>query len=632
MCGIVGVWGGVTANKAMPVEDFQRAVDVLKHRGPDASGVWEDRSAGVLLGHRRLSIVDLSPKGAQPMTSLDGRYVISYNGEIYNFRELRSELEFDGHVFRSDTDTEVLLEGIARWGVEGTVEKCIGMFAFGLWDRKLRRLYLVRDRLGIKPLYFGLVGNRLAFASELKALKALPGFSNAIDRDALTLFFRHNYIPAPYSIYDQIEKLTPGTIAIFDSPDHKCELREYWSADAVWRNGINSPLSGDEREVEMELERLLSDAVGRRMLADVPVGAFLSGGIDSSTVVALMQKQSSKNVRTFSIGFREQEFNEAGYAKDVAKHLGTDHTELILEQKEMLSAIPDLPCIWDEPFSDSSQLPTFFVSQMAKEHVTVCLSGDGGDELFWGYDRYSYAEKYWKMLSKVPLPLRRGVLVGKPFLRTLCGALGSFGQKASWRLDALASADFVEFYRFLVSHHKKPAQFVLGGKELPTAYDRVLAQWESNYSLMSLLDVNSYLPDDILTKVDRASMAVSLEARVPLLDHRVVEFSARLPESMKRNGVTGKQVLRNILHRYVPKELVERPKKGFGIPLEQWLRGELRDWAESLLDYNLIKRQGLLDSDYVRMLWSDFLKGSSYRQFYLWDVLMFQAWFQKNML
>lgn len=599
--------------------------DVLVHRGPDDVGVWTNGKGQVVLGHRRLAILDVSPAGHQPMVSGCGRYVLCYNGEVYNYAALRSELEPLGYAFRGGSDTEVLLAAIAQWGVQSAVKRFVGMFAFALWDTREQEFFLVRDRLGIKPLYYGTVGDAFVFGSEIKALRAFPGFDSTLDRGALALFFRHNYIPAPYSIYEGVRKLEPGHILRLRG-NGPPRLEQYWSAEDVWIAGEREPFRGTEAEAMTILESLLADAVGCRMIADVPLGAFLSGGIDSSLVVALMQKQSSRPVKTFSIGFHEQGFNEAGYAKRVAAHLGTDHTELYLNVDDMLDIIPSLPRYWDEPFSDSSQIPTYYVSELARRSVTVSLSGDGGDELFAGYERYFWSNRVRRILG-VPLPLRKAAAVlAKGVPSGLYNALGTLGRKAQWRLDGLLCEDFRSLYRFLVSHHKNPGDFVISGREPETALTGGADMDGDVFRRMTLWDTVSYLPDDILTKVDRASMAVSLEARVPFLDHRVVEFAAGLPTGMKVREGRGKHILRRLLCRHVPAELVERPKMGFGVPIGHWLGHELRDWSESLLDEAVLRRQGYLDHRAVRVMWERFLGGEEYYCHFLWDVLMFQAW------
>jgi asparagine synthase (glutamine-hydrolysing) len=623
MCGITGY----ISPDAVAAGGIEAMTDSLAHRGPDGRGVWLDPRGGAALGHRRLAILELSPLGRQPMASACGRYVICYNGEVYNYRALRAELEPLGHAFRGGSDTEVILAAMAQWGVADAVRRFVGMFAFALWDRQERELFLVRDRLGIKPLYYGSVGSALVFGSELKALRAFPGFEGTIDRGALSLYFRHNYIPGPHSIYQGVHKLEPGRI-LRVKPGGQPVIEAYWSAEGVWAEGLAHPFAGTEAEAADRLEALLLDAVGMRMVSDVPLGAFLSGGIDSSLVVALMQAQSDRPVKTFSIGFHERGFNEATYAKAVAAHLGTDHTELYLTPADMLAVIPRLPRHWDEPFSDSSQIPTYCVSELARSQVTVSLSGDGGDELFTGYDRYFWSRRVQAMLA-VPLAVRRSAAwIGSHLPPRAFDLLGPVGRKIAWRLDGLGCRDFRELYRFLVSHHKNPAGFVIGGHEPETALTREGVGSGDVFHRMTLWDTMTYLPDDILTKVDRASMAVSLEARVPLLDHRVVEFAAALPGGMKVREGQGKQLLRRVLARHVPTHLVDRPKMGFGVPVAHWLAHDLRDWSESLLDRARLRRQGYLDPDAVRSMWKRFCAGDEYYSHFIWDILMFQAWLE----
>lgn len=629
MCGIAGIY----SFSGQPDEGMARTVramsDTLHHRGPDDSGIWVDADSGIALGHRRLSILDLSPLGRQPMHSQCGRYVVTYNGEVYNHLELRKEL--DGFSFKSTSDTETILAAISAWGLKEAVSRFVGMFAIGLWDKEVRSLSLVRDRLGIKPLYYGQAGDALVFGSELKALRAHPEFRSSIDRDALSLFFRHNYIPAPYSIYGAAKKLDPGTIAVFENGVTDPTLSTYWSAQEVWKYGLDNPFDGSENEAVDELERVLGQAVSRRMLSDVPLGAFLSGGIDSTTVVALMQAHSDRPVRTFSIGFHEKAYNEAEHAKVVAQHLGTEHTELYVTPKDLLDVVPSIPRYWDEPFADSSQIPTYILSSLTREHVTVSLSGDGGDELFSGYQRYFWMDR-WKELARIPRPLRSVIGQGLKAIPAWCFDLvGPVGRKIRWRLDLLGMKDFSEFYRYFVSHFKRPDELVLGSTEPATALTRKENLITSDrFVQMALWDILSYLPDDILTKVDRASMGVALEARVPLLDHQVVEFAAKIPMSMKVRGDKGKWLLRQLLYRHVPKECVERPKMGFGVPVEQWMRTELREWCEDLLNLDVIRGQGYLDADMVGRMWNEYLAGESNWNYYLWDVLMFQAWLEQG--
>ncbi|MGB1548622.1 MAG: asparagine synthase (glutamine-hydrolyzing), partial [Alphaproteobacteria bacterium] len=555
-------------------------------------GAWIDAEAGAALGHRRLSILDLSPAGHQPMESKNGRYVLSYNGEVYNFQELRAELEGKGVIFRGHCDTEVIVEAIAAWGLAATLPRLIGMFAFALWDREARTLTLVRDRMGIKPLYWAKQGGLFLFASELKAFYAHPDFRAEVNRDALTSFLRHNYISAPHSIYRNTFKLSPGTMLTLYWGGEP-EISTWWNLREIAAKAQQNRPAFEEAEALEALDTLLKDAVKRRMIADVPLGAFLSGGIDSSTVTALMQAQSERPVRTFTIGFHEEAYDEAKDAKEVAKHLGTEHTELYIEPRDALEVIPRLPLIYDEPFADSSQIPTFLVSELTRNHVKVALSGDGGDELFAGYNRYFWAETLWRKLHLLP-GFARGGLAGA--IHTLSPAqwdrlFGAVPARLRPRLAGdklyklaglfgLSSRDAL--YRQLLTHWEAPASLVPGGTE-PTGIlwdESVANEFPDFMERMQFLDSVTYLPDDILTKVDRASMSVGLEARVPLLDHRVVEFVWRLPGTMKVRKGAGKWLLRQVLDRYVPKALTLRPKMGFGVPIDSWLRGPLRDWGE----------------------------------------------------
>ncbi len=635
MCGIAGLWdpsrrGGDLA------ESIRAMTDAMVHRGPDSSGYWHDNEAGMALGHRRLSIVDLSEAGHQPMLSADGRWVLTYNGEIYNADDLRSELEARGARFRGHSDTEVLVEAFALWGVEATLPRLIGMFAFAAWDSRERRLYLVRDRLGIKPLYWGWFGQLLLFGSELKALRAHGGWTPEVDRDSVAAFMRHNYVPGPWTIYRNVSKLPAGGLVVF-RPGREPEVTRYWSLEEVVRTGIAHRTTMDETEATDALEALLSDAVRRRMVADVPLGAFLSGGIDSSTVVALMQANASRPVRSFSIGFHEQGYNEATYAKDVAAHLGTDHTELYVEPQHARDVIPRLADMFDEPFADSSQIPTFLVSEMTRRHVTVALSGDGGDELFAGYVRYFQAMKLFPVLERLPAGLRAAI---SGMIRVLPPSTWSAlfqlvpqryrppqpGDRMH-KLAGILNESLGSYYRYLVSHWPEPDALVLGAREhRGILWNLDERQVSDPIERMQYLDTATYLPDDILTKVDRASMAVSLEARVPLIDHRVVAFAWTLPPALKVRDGTGKWLLRRVLARYVPDRLIDRPKMGFGVPIDGWLRGPLRDWAEDLLSEKRLAAEGLLNPAMIREKWAQHLGGRVNHQYLLWDILMFQAW------
>lgn len=643
MCGLTGWLGGGGGDVALC-----RMTDALIHRGPDDAGMWLDAESQVGLGHRRLAIVDLSPAGHQPMVSVSGRFVMVFNGEIYNHFDLRKALDSRMHandemVWHGHSDTETLLAGIEAWGLEDTLRKSIGMFAIALWDKQTQTLMLARDRMGEKPLYCGWQGHgdgrTFLFASELKTLKAHPAFSAEIDRGALCLLLRHNYIPAPYSIYQGIAKLEPGCLLSVSLAQPEPKIWKYWDAVAVARAGVAQPFVGTPEQAVDALENLAKDAVRRQMMADVPLGAFLSGGIDSSAVVALMQAQSSRPVKTFTIGFNENGYNEAVHAKAVARHMGTEHTELYVTPEQAMNVIPRLPGLYCEPFADSSQIPTFLVSQLAKQHVTVSLSGDAGDELFCGYNRYQITGNLWKKLALVPTPLRalvaKGIAAVSPtawdsFASIIPGAgrYAALGDKLHKGASVLASSSVDELYLGMVSHLRNPSDYVIGGEEPPTRLTGLRPDLSGlgPVERMMALDAITYLPDDILVKVDRAGMGVSLEGRVPFLDHRLVEFAWSLPLDYKlREGQT-KWPLRQVLYRHVPRELIDRPKMGFGVPLHDWLRGPLRDWAESLLDEERLRREGYFHSAPIRQMWAEHLSGKRNWMARLWCVLMFQAW------
>ncbi len=656
MCGIAGFLSASQSRTTL-LNLAHGMANSISHRGPNDMGAWVDADAGIALAHRRLSILELSAAGHQPMLSACGRFVIVFNGEIYNHLELRRELEGEGGnqiVWRGHSDTETLLNSIAAWGVETTLKKSVGMFAFAVWDREQRTLTLARDRLGEKPLYFGVQGGVFMFGSELKALRTHPSFLGEIDRDSLALYMRHNYIPAPYSIYKGIYKLLPGTwLQLPDLADLIVdptlaglgEMKTYWSAYEVAESGQKTPFTGSEPEAVDELEYFLKQSIGGQMIADVPLGAFLSGGVDSSTVVALMQAQSSRPVKTFTIGFHEHGYNEAGYAHAVAEKLGTEHTELYVSPEQAMAVIPQLPQIYDEPFSDSSQIPTWLVSKMASEHVTVCLSGDGGDELFGGYNRYFMGQSLWQKLDRIPRPMRghaADLITGispsrwNSMLKVINPVIPKKlrytnpGDKLHKLAGILQTESLDSLYLGLVSQWADPAAIVLGSKEHGTALTdgANLPDFMSFAERMMALDTVTYLPDDILAKVDRAAMSVGLETRVPFLDHRVVEFAWKLPIAMKVRHDEGKHVLKQVLYRHVAKDLIERPKMGFGIPLDSWLRGPLRVWAESLLDESRLLREGFFDPRPIRLKWHEHLSGQRNWQYHLWTVLMFQAWFE----
>lgn len=640
MCGIAGM---MFCRDSELRSIVSRMVEMIRYRGTDDGGVWCDPSIGLGLGHARLSILDLSPAGHQPMESASGRYVIVFNGEIYNHLELRGQLT--GLPWRGHSDTETLLAAFETWGVEKALQATVGMFALALWDRVERRLVLARDRIGEKPLYYGWSNGTFLFASELKALNAYPGWRPEIDRDALALFMRYAYVPLPYSIYTGIRKLLPGTyttISLACAASYWPEPIPYWSAAAV--AGQARRCDWTDSMATDELNRLLSVAVKGQMVADVPLGALLSGGMDSSTVVAIMQASSSRPVKTFSIGFREDDYNEAPGAKAVAEHLGTDHTELYVSAADALAVIPLLPSMYDEPFGDSSAIPTHLVARLAKQQVTVALSGDGGDELFGGYNRYSWGSLIWRRIARVPAPMRTTAAyaltllspeqwdrIGKMLKTELPASLqmATLGEKVHKLASVLDSGSQTELYRRLLSLQRETVSLVIGAQDKPIWADAQAQQLgERDFSEeMMLHDLVGYLTDDILTKVDRAAMAISLETRMPLLDHRLVEFSWSLPLSMKiRAESRGKWLLRQVLYRYVPEHLVERPKMGFGIPLDSWLRGSLRDWAEALLDESRLKRDGYFHPDAIRAKWQEHLSGRRNRQYWLWNVLMFQVW------
>jgi asparagine synthase (glutamine-hydrolysing) len=628
MCGITGLW----RQNGFHEEDLKIAEamnNTLLHRGPDDGEVWGHQESGIILGHRRLSIIDLSPAGHQPMHSSCGRYVMVYNGETYSNAELSPGLRERGVKFRGHSDTEVMLEACSAYGVEEATKKFVGMFAFALWDKQDKKLYLVRDRLGIKPLYWGFVEGALVFSSELKAFHKHPHFKPQLDRRSLSQFVDFGYVGGAHCIFEGVNKLLPGHIAVFEMGTKEPRLIQYWDALATAQNSLNHQFT-DYEEAYLETHTLIEDAVKRRMVADVPLGAFLSGGIDSSLVVGIMQSLSPKPIKTFTIGFEEDGYNEAHHAKEVAKHLGTDHHELYVTSKAAQDVIPLLPQMFDEPFGDNSQIPTYLVSKLAREHVTVSLSGDGGDEFFGGYTRYTHGSRIWNTLSKIPAKfLIRGALQMVPG-GILHGLEKILPQRLAWLRprdrvaklqDILKSKTPLQFYKTLAGYSQ--SHRLKMETSWPLHEEAAISKFPSFIEMAQMADTLNYLPEDILTKVDRASMAVSLESRVPLLDHRIFELAWRLPMDLKVSNGKGKIILRKMLNHYVPEYMYERPKMGFGVPIDSWIRKDLKDWAEDLLDEKSLSE--IMDPKWVMGCWQNHLKGQNH-QYSLWPILMLQAW------
>lgn len=647
MCGITGF---LSTNKII----FEAAEEILHkmtgaiiHRGPDDNGFWVDENMGIAIGHRRLSILDLSSCGHQPMLSHGGRYRIVFNGEIYNHQELRKQLACK---WKGSSDTETLLAAFEAWGISETLKKCIGMFAFAVWDSRLKCLTLGRDRLGEKPLYYGWRNHHNSqtffFASDLRSLRYHPLFNSEIDRGSLCLFLRYGFIPAPHSIYRGIKKLEPGTLISVSNATTTEHLERYWRLDSFADGSNNNFFRGSPIEAIDKLDSLINSAISHQAIADVPLGVFLSSGIDSSLITAIFQKQSSSPVRTFTIGFEEIGFNEASYASDIARHLGTRHEEFYVTSKQALDLVPSLPSIYSEPFSDSSQIPTFLLARLARDNVTVVLTGDGGDELFCGYNRYLVVDRFWKVLNLFPIESRRvianALLSIKPehwsvVLTGLRSVLPNFlrgadrGDFLHKGLNVLGSRSVSHLHLQLLSRWNNPESVVIDGIEPALKlFEDDLSCSVGDLTSMMIRDIKSYLPDDVLVKVDRATMAVSLEGRSPYLDHNIVEFALSLPLSFKLQNGKGKWILREVLYRYLPKTLIDRPKMGFGVPIAEWLRGPLKEWAAELLDESRLRREGYFHPDLITEKWLEHLSGRRNWQDCLWSVLMFQAWLDEN--
>ncbi len=650
MCGLAGILFAEMNHEDWR-ENLTRMGEAIRHRGPDDEGIWFDAEAGVGIVHRRLSIIDTSAEGHQPMMSTSGHLVMAYNGEIYNYCEIKKDLVSAGVSFRGESDSEVLLAAIESWGIDKTLGRLAGMFSFIIWDRRSRGITLCRDRIGIKPLYYGWQGGRLYFASELHALRALPDFNPELDRNNIALYTRYCAIPQPFSVYKGIFKLPPGcSLSIGEDAQTLApslpEPQKYWSAYERASRGLEKAYEGSFEEASDDLEKMLESIIKSHMISDVPLGAFLSGGLDSSLVCALMQKMSSSPIRTFSIGLLENGYNEAQYAKEVARHLGTEHTDFYLTPKEVMGKIPQILNCCDEPMADSSQIPTWYVSHLTRQHVTVALSGDGGDELFTGYLRYHYIEKLWRKLALLPLPLRRVFALMLRKISPQRWDLGArylspllprslkqvhLGNKLHMIAKMSSASGLRELYDFRHSDILNPTDYVLGSSHIDTEVN-LDDNWGVSSSFMEqmmLMDSITYLPDEILTKVDRTSMGVGLEVRVPLLDHRLFEFAWSLPLQYKYKQGEGKRILRNVLCRHVPKSLIDRPKMGFGVPIGDWMRGDLRPWVEELLDEKRLREQGIFDSQVVRKTWQCHLKGEDKKNI-IWNLVVFQNWIENE--
>ena len=650
MCGLTGFIGG---NKSYNILDSSPIINSMlskiHHRGPDDHGTWSDSNNRVILGHKRLSIIDTSIAGHQPMHSHSKRYVIIFNGEIYNQAELKTKLNNDNKApnWSGTSDTEILLACFDVWGVKKTISNCVGMFSIALWDREYKKLNLIVDRVGEKPLYYGWQGSgksrTFLFGSELKALKEHPAFEKDINRDSISLLMRHSYIPQPNSIWKGIHKLEPGNILTISLNNTEPKLLKYWSAnEAIKTSKLNKKHISKEEAVS-QFDILLKNIISKQMLADVPVGAFLSGGVDSSTIAAHMQAQSTSKIKTFTIGFNEDKQNEAEYARKIANYLGTDHTELILSATDAKNIIPMIPTIYDEPFADSSQIPTYLVSKLARDDVKVALTGDGADEILCGYNRYQVSKKLWGKFNEIPYSLRKiGGQVIQNIPSSILNSIHKFypgGNKSNNFSDRvykgarlLKAKNIDQFYRDFISYWDDPESLIIKSKEPTTILNGNLENIENMTDIerMMYLDLLSYLPGDILTKVDRASMANSLETRLPFLDHRLIEFAWSLPNEYKYDKGQTKLILKEVLNKYVPKKLYDRPKQGFGIPINEWLRGSLRDWGEDLLSEQKLENQGFFDAKKIRKKWLEHQSGKSNWQHQIWNVLMFQSWLQEN--